>query len=64
MANKLSTRLLDWGVGIATVPALTLILAVSAAQELGRSLGQNSEEIFRGDRLPTLPGVDFINSQN
>lgn len=40
--------------GAATIPLLATLVAVKAANELLRDLGQLSEEVFRGDRLPLI----------
>jgi hypothetical protein len=40
---------------IATIPFLSGLLAIKAGGEFLQSVGSDSEEIFRGDRLPILP---------
>ncbi|MEO1445284.1 MAG: hypothetical protein AAFV46_03435 [Cyanobacteria bacterium J06635_11] len=45
----------DISVGLATVPFLALLTAGSAIATSLAELGSASEELFRGDRLPTLP---------
>ena len=42
-------------VSIATVPALGAIVGLQALLQQIQALANNSEEIFRGDRLPLLP---------
>ncbi len=42
-------------VSIATVPTLAAIIALQAVLQQVQALANNSEEIFRGDRLPLLP---------
>ncbi|WP_228035492.1 hypothetical protein [Oculatella sp. LEGE 06141] len=39
---------------LATPPVLLFLLGSKAVAELAQELGQASEEIFRGDRLPVL----------
>lgn len=41
--------------GVATLPVLLGTAAAATAVEVLRALGETSEEIFRGDRLPVLP---------
>jgi hypothetical protein len=48
---KISSELL---LGFATAPLLVGLLASKALAELMQDLGQASEEVFRGDRLPVL----------
>lgn len=48
---KISSELL---LGFATAPLLVGLLAGKALAELMQDLGQASEEVFRGDRLPVL----------
>lgn len=48
---KISSELL---LGIATAPLLVGLLASKALAELMQDIGQSSEEVFRGDRLPVL----------
>lgn len=48
---KISSELL---LGLATAPLLVGLLASKALAELVQDLGQASEEVFRGDRLPVL----------
>lgn len=40
---------------ISTVPVLAALVAGKAVAETMQAIGQSSEEIFRGDRLPILP---------
>lgn len=40
---------------ISTVPVLTALVVGKAIAETVQAIGQNSEEVFRGDRLPILP---------
>jgi hypothetical protein len=42
-------------VSIATVPTLAAIVGWQAILQQVQTLASNSEEIFRGDRLPLLP---------
>jgi hypothetical protein len=42
-------------VSIATVPTLAAIVGLQAILQQVQTLANNSEEIFRGDRLPLLP---------
>jgi hypothetical protein len=42
-------------VSIATVPTLAAIVGLQAVLQQVQTLANNSEEIFRGDRLPLLP---------
>jgi hypothetical protein len=42
-------------VSIATVPTLIVIVGLQALLQQVQILANNSEEIFRGDRLPLLP---------
>lgn len=44
--------------GIATVPALVAIVGGSAIAKTIQELGELSEEVFRGDRLPILEFSD------
>ncbi|HIK55004.1 MAG TPA: hypothetical protein IGS37_07565 [Synechococcales cyanobacterium M55_K2018_004] len=39
---------------VATIPLLAGLVASRAIAELVKTLGQTSEELFRGDRLPVL----------
>jgi len=48
---KISSELL---LGLATAPLLVGLLASKALAELMQDIGQSSEEVFRGDRLPVL----------
>ncbi|MDX2212376.1 MAG: hypothetical protein SFY66_03715 [Oculatellaceae cyanobacterium bins.114] len=41
-------------IGIGTVPVLAVLLGSKAIAELMQHVGQASEELFRGDRLPIL----------
>lgn len=40
---------------ISTVPVLAALVVGKAVAETMQTIGQSSEEIFRGDRLPILP---------
>ncbi|NBO31290.1 MAG: hypothetical protein LVT47_09460 [Cyanobacteria bacterium LVE1205-1] len=42
-------------IGLATVPFLGTLLVSNSIINLMGELGQLSEELFRGDRLPLLP---------
>ena len=42
-------------VSLATVPTLVAIVSLQALLQQVQALANNSEEIFRGDRLPLLP---------
>lgn len=42
-------------IGLVTPPVLGLILSSRILSEALIWLGQQSEEVFRGDRLPSLP---------
>ncbi len=42
-------------VSVATAPLLATLLGSKSMANLMAELGQLSEEIFRGDRLPLLP---------
>ncbi len=41
--------------GLATAPALALLTAARLMNEQAIALGKASEELFRGDRLPSRP---------
>jgi hypothetical protein len=43
---------------IGTLPMLMLVIAQKATSEAFISLGEASEELLRGDRLPVLPFPD------
>ncbi|MEB3357526.1 MAG: hypothetical protein VKK04_12430 [Synechococcales bacterium] len=45
---------IDLMVGLATVPLLAGLIGAKALSEMVQSVGQFSEEVFRGDRLPVL----------
>lgn len=47
-------RSTDWLLSLATPPLLLGIIGGKLAAEVLLSLGQSSEELFRGDRLPML----------
>lgn len=49
--SKIPSELL---LSLATVPTLLFLLGSKALSELITDLGLVSEEVFRGDRLPTL----------
>lgn len=46
---------IDVTIGLTTCGLVALLAASQAATEGLTRLGQTSEELFRGDRLPTLP---------
>ncbi|MGC1310464.1 MAG: hypothetical protein WA885_24805 [Phormidesmis sp.] len=48
----------DLALGLGTVPLLLLLASSRLVAEGLTQLGQQSEEVFRGDRLPTLPLMD------
>jgi hypothetical protein len=50
--NRTPVKLL---VSITTVPILAAIVGFQALLQQVQALANNSEEIFRGDRLPLLP---------
>lgn len=41
-------------IAVTTIPVLGLILATRGIAQATLEMGQLSEELFRGDRLPTL----------
>lgn len=41
-------------ISVGTVPLLAVLLGGKALSELVQQVGQASEEVFRGDRLPVL----------
>jgi hypothetical protein len=41
-------------VSLAATPCVLAIVAIRATSELLERVGQTSEEIFRGDRLPVI----------
>ncbi|MDJ1181623.1 hypothetical protein [Roseofilum casamattae] len=47
-----------------TLPVLLGILALKHLSQLGQDTGRQSEEIFRGDRLPLLTTPDDRSFQN
>ncbi len=49
---------IDLTIGLTTCGLLALLSASQSAAEGLIQLGQTSEELFRGDRLPTLPLMD------
>lgn len=49
--SKSSTHLL---LSLTTAPLLLALIGSRALAELAKEIGLASEEIFRGDRLPTL----------
>jgi hypothetical protein len=52
MSNfKIPTQIL---LGLGTAPLLLALIGSKALAELLKDVGQTSEELFRGDRLPTL----------
>lgn len=44
----------DVALGLATIPALVVLVGGSAIAQTLQELGTMSEELFRGDRLPEL----------
>lgn len=50
----------DPWLSLATVPLLAALLSGKALAEWVQELGEMSEEVFRGDRLPT---IDFPTTQ-
>ena len=46
---------IDLTVSLSTVPLLVLLTAGHLASQSAIQLGKASEELFRGDRLPTRP---------
>ncbi|MEA5535987.1 hypothetical protein [Crocosphaera sp. XPORK-15E] len=52
------------GLSLATAPFLLGLLVVHAVAEELLQLGQNSEEIFRGDRLPILNFPETTDESN
>lgn len=44
----------DLWIGLATGPVLLALIAGRVASRLMQEVGEASEELFRGDRLPTL----------
>lgn len=53
---KVPTTLL---LSLGTIPVLAFLLGSKAILQAMRELGEASEEIFRGDRLPVLDPQDF-----
>jgi hypothetical protein len=51
--SKLNRSSEIW-ISLATPSVLVALIAGKALAEMMKNLGQASEEIFRGDRLPTL----------
>jgi hypothetical protein len=49
--SKVSTDIL---LSLTTIPLLIGVLGMKAATDFLQTVGQASEEIFRGDRLPVL----------
>ncbi|MGF1478133.1 MAG: hypothetical protein ACFB4I_01395 [Cyanophyceae cyanobacterium] len=45
----------DLALSLATGPFLLGLVALGSVADLLQELGQTSEEMFRGDRLPILP---------
>ena len=56
----------DPWLSLATVPLLAALLGSKALTEWVQDLGQMSEEVFRGDRLPTIdfPTTHPANSES
>lgn len=48
----------DLALGVATIPVLALLVTGQAIVKTVQELGVMSEEIFRGDRLPTIEFSD------
>jgi hypothetical protein len=46
------------GIGLATLPVLTLLSMGRVAAQSLTAIGRASEEVFRGDRLPTRALLD------
>ncbi|MEM8505949.1 MAG: hypothetical protein AAF716_22705 [Cyanobacteria bacterium P01_D01_bin.1] len=46
---------IDIAIGLATLPMLAIVISSQLAAHALTQLGDSSEELFRGDRLPTLP---------
>jgi hypothetical protein len=44
-----------WVLGLATVPLLIVLLTSRNTAQLLRQLGEQSEELLHGERLPLLP---------
>ena len=62
---KSTTLAGDAIVSIATIPLLVGLLAMKAGAEIMQKVGQSSESIFQGDRLPVLkrtPVADNLDS--
>lgn len=49
---------IDFTIGLTTCGLLALLATSQVAADGLIQLGQSSEELFRGDRLPTLPLMD------
>lgn len=45
----------DLTISLSTLPLIALLIGSRAAADSLTRLGQASEELFRGDRLPSLP---------
>jgi hypothetical protein len=52
------------GLSLATLPFLGGLLAMNAITQELLTWGENSEEIFRGDRLPLLNFPDTQETEN
>ena len=52
--NASSSATPEIWLSLATVPMILGVLGIKAVSELLCALGQSSEEVFRGDRLPVL----------
>lgn len=48
-------------VSVATIPVLVGVLAIKASAEIMQNLGQASEDIFQGDRLPIIKRTSVSN---
>ncbi|MEL6161210.1 MAG: hypothetical protein AAFR18_18530 [Cyanobacteria bacterium J06627_32] len=45
----------NWTISLSTLPLLALLVSGQLIAEGMTQLGQSSEELFRGERLPSLP---------
>lgn len=54
MAKTSSPSPCDVAIALTTIPALAGLIVAKHLQDIMIGLGQSSEEIFRGDRLPIL----------
>lgn len=58
MNQKPSMASTDLLIGLGTIPLLAGLISAKALSEMMQSVGQFSEEVFRGDRLPVLNLTD------